>query len=716
MWLNARNSTDRVILEALTENAFSLLELKPALGRTFTVSDRRVPAIVLTDDYWRSRFGGDPRVIGEAVRLDGRTYTIVGVTDERFRGLESLLRVSGFIPLSTLEQTAPPSGRSLFEARDRHELGVVGRLAPGVGLDQARAALAVRVDALATTYPDTNKSAAVQVVPETHARPVPQNGPMFHVAAATLAVLAGLLLLITSANTANMLLARAAMRGREIALRAALGARRGRIVRQLLTESVLLALAGGAGAVLVAQAVASAMERGVEQLAFEVPLRVDFALDWRVFAVALAMATAAGCAAGLAPALYARRLDLDTLLRAGGRRAGGERGRVRGLLVVSQIAVSLVLLVVGGLFAKTLDRARAADLGFRSDRVLLLKVDLSPLGRDAAQQDAYYQSARERVATLPGVQAAAWISGPPFSFNQGQTDVQAEGRPAPPAGQNRVSFSVSVGPGYFTTANVPILSGRALDERDTAGARPVTVINEALAAMMWPGENPIGRRLTLLPDKTPVEVVGVARDGKYVLLWESPRAMLYRPIAQDTPSAATLEVLTAQRPESVATIVRGALQSVDADVPVFDVQAMSDHLEHGGAFLLFRLGALFTGTFGAIGLLLATIGLYGVVAFDVTQRTHEIGVRMALGAGRGTVLREIVSRSAWLVAPGTLIGVAIAAGAAWGLRAMLFGVSPFDPKTYALTAVLLLAVSLIAALVPARRVASGNQVDALRAD
>ena len=713
MWLNARNASDRIILEALTEDSFALLGVHAAIGRTFTSADRDTPVVVLSYEYWRSRFGGDPTVVGERVRLDGQPFTVIGVTDQRFRGLESLLRVSAFMPLSMVARL-DPARASLLDARDRHELGIIGRLAPGVRLDQARAALAVKASALAAEYPATNQRVSLHVVPETHARPVPQNGPMFHVAAATFSLLAGLLLLITSANVANMLLARAASRGREIALRTALGARRGRIVRQLVTESVLLAVAGGAAAVFLAGATASAMERGIERLSFEVPLRVDFGLDWRVFAVTFAVAAAAGCAAGLAPALYARRVDLDALLKAGGRRGGAERGRIRGLLVVSQIAVSLVLLVIGGLFARTLDRARTADLGFRTDQVLLLRVDFPPLA-DAAQRAEYYQRARDRVAVLPGVQRAAWISGPPFSFAQGQSEVQAEGRLTPP-GQNRISFAVSVGPAYFETAKVSIVAGRPLVERDTAAARPVAVVNQTLAEMMWPGQTPIGRLLTLQPAGTQVEVVGVAKDGKYVLLWESSRAMLFRPIAQAPPSSATLEVVTAQRPESVAHAVRSVLQAIDPDVPVFAVQSMTDYLEHGSAFLLFRLGALFSGTFGAIGLLLASIGLYGVVAFDVTRRTHEIGVRMALGGRRAHILRQVLSRGAWLVAPATLLGVAIAAALAWGLRTMLLGVSPFDPLTYGRTAGLLVMVSLVAALVPARRATSGDQLDALRAD
>jgi putative ABC transport system permease protein len=713
-WLRARNRGERVILEALTENGFSLLGVRPALGRVFTPADARTPVIVLAHDYWQSRFGGDPSVIGEGIRLDGQAFTIIGVADRRFRGLESLIRVSAFVPLSSLDQLSP-GAMARSEWRDRHQLWVVGRLAPGVGIETARAALAARAHTLAQQYPATNAGVSLYVVPETQARPVPQNGPMFHVAATALTGLAGLLLLITSANIANMLLARAASRGREIALRAALGARRGRLVRQLVTESVLLALLGGAGAVLLAALAAAAMERGITSLSNEVPLRVDFGLDWRVFAVTFVVAAGAGCLAGLAPALYARRADLDSLLKTGGRRAGADRSRLRGVLVGAQIAVSLVLLVVGGLFARTLDRARTADLGIRVDNVLNAKVDFPPQTHDPVRRAAYYRDARDRVAALPGVRNAAWITGVPFGYEMNSVEVEVAGRPGGP-GQNPVTFSVSVGPEYFAAASVAIVSGRGFDARDAAGAPETAVINETLARTLWPADNPLGRRLTLRPSGPEVEVVGVARDGKYVFLWEAPRGMLFRPLPQTNPTLATLEVVTAGRPELAATAVQAALQAVDPEVPVFAVQTMQDYLEYGSAFLMFRIGALFTGVFGAIGLLLASIGLYGVVAYDVAQRTHEIGVRKALGALGADILREVAWRSARLVIPGAIAGAAIAAALGWTVRTMLLDVSPFDPATYARTTFVLLAVSALAALLPARRAASANPVDTLRGE
>ncbi len=718
-WLNTDGRIDRVVLEFVTENAFSLLGVRPALGRVLVPSDSGASVLVLAHDYWRSQFDGDPAIVGRSVRLNGQVFTVVGVAAESFAGLESLLKISGFVPMSVLDRIADdiPAGSSWLEARDRHALTVIGRLRDGVGIERARAALAVKVNVLAEQYPTTNRGVSLLVVPEVQARPVPQNGPMFHLAAGVLSGLAGLLLLITSANVANMLLARAASRGREMALRTALGARRGRIIRQLLTESLVLAMLGSAGAVLLAIAAAAAMENGIESLSFGVPLRVDFSLDWRVLGATLGVAGLAGLIAGLAPALYARRADVNSLLKTGGRtHEGAERGRLRSLLVVAQIAVSLVLLIVGGLFVKTLERARSVDLGFRVDRVLLTTVDLPRLTYSAEARAAYYRNARERVAALPGVVAAAWISGPPFSFEQDLVAAERADRPAAVEGQERSTFSVRVTPQYFSAARVTILAGRAFDDRDSAGAPPVTIVNETLARLLWRGESPLGKHVRLAQSTAPVEVVGVARDGKYVLLWEAPRAMLFQPLAQQPPASATLEVVTAATPGDVASAVQSALRAIDPDVPVYGVQSMADHLEHGNAFLLFRIGALFTGIFGALGLILASIGLYGVVAYDVTQRTHEIGVRMALGALRADILRDVLRRGAWLAVSGALLGVAIAAGVAQLLRAMLLGVSPFDPFTYGATALLLVTVCLLASFVPARRASAASPLDALRAD
>jgi predicted permease len=724
LWLDAGTGAERIIAEAITDNGFSMLGVRPAAGRVFTEADARTPVVVLSHDYWHTRFGGDATVVGRSLRLNGQPFTVIGVTNQRFAGLQSLIRVSAFLPLSTVQTQDEAVGLDWYENRDRHQLLVIGRLRPDVGIERAKAALATKVGVLAGQYPSTNKGTPLLVVPERFARPLPQNGPMFHVAAAVLSLLAALLLCITSANIANLLLARASSRGREIGLRSALGARRGRIVRQLLTESVVLALLGSAAAVLLAMVAAAAMERGLASLAFDLPLRVDFGMDWRVVTATIAVALTAGVISGLAPALYTWRADVNALLRTGGRREGSKRGAIRRLLVVAQIAVSIVLLVVGGLFAKTLERARNIDLGFRADHVLTARVDLSLSEYDENRRRAYYRDVIDRVALVSGVRNVAWISGLPFGYEQGAATVAA-GDVMPSAHEDqRESFSVSVTPEYFAVSRLPILAGRPFDDRDTAEAPPAVIINETLAERLWPAQDAIGRRITFTADlsetdsfaNTHAEVVGIAKTGKYVLLWEAPRAMLFQPLAQATPSAATLEVLTASAPGGFASQVRAAMRSVDPTVPIYRMQSMSDYLEQGQALLLFRIGGLLTGIFGSCGLMLASIGLYGVVAYDVSRRTREIGVRIALGARRADILHDVVARAARLAVPGALVGVAIAAAVAWPLRMLFLGVSPFDPMTYGVTALVLVSISLLAAILPARRAAGANPLDALRAD
>src|SRR5262245_2844548 len=724
LWLDAGTGAERIIAEAITDNGFSLLGVRPAAGRVFTEADARTPVVVLSHDYWQTRFGGDATVVGRSLRLNGQPFTVIGVANQRFAGLQSLIRVSAFLPLSTVQTQDEAVGLDWYENRDRHQLLVIGRLRPDVGIERAKAALATKVGVLAGQYPSTSKGTPLLVVPERFARPLPQNGPMFHVAAAVLSLLAALLLCITSANIANLLLARASSRGREIGLRSALGARRGRIVRQLLTESVVLALLGSAAAVLLATVAAAAMERGLASLAFDVPLRVDFGIDWRVVTATIAVALTAGVISGLAPALYTWRADVNALLRTGGRGEGSERGAIRRLLVVAQIAVWIVLLVVGGLFAKTLERARNIDLGFQADHVLTARVDLSLSEYDENRRRAYYRDVMDRVALVSGVRNVAWISGLPFGYEQGAATVAA-GDVIPSAHEDQPeSFSVSVTPEYFAVSRLPIVAGRPFDDRDTAEAPPVVIINETLAERLWPAQNAVGRRITFTADlsetdsfaNTHAEVVGIAKTGKYVLLWEAPRAMLFQPLAQATPSAATLEVLTASAPRGFASQVRAAMRSVDPTVPIYRMQSMSDYLEQVQALLLFRIGVLLTGIFGSCGLMLASIGLYGVVAYDVSRRTREIGVRMALGAPRADILHDVVAGAARLAVPGALLGVAITAAVAWPLRMLFLGVSPFDPMTYGVTALVLVSISLLAAILPARRAAGANPLDALRAD
>jgi predicted permease len=715
--LDAGDGSERTTIEMVTDNYFSVLGVQPAAGRLIQPNEGRAPGdapvIVLAHRYWQSRFAGDPAIVGRSVRLNGQPFTIIGVASPSFGGTETLVRVAAYVPAWMFDMFRAPTADSLLNDRARRTFTVLGRLQPGVSLAQARAALGVRAAALARDYPSTHKHVSLQVLPETHTRPNPEVAPFLRVAAPALAGLAALLLLITSANVANLLLARAASRGREVALRAALGARRGRIVRQFLTEAVVLALLGTVVAVpIVVFAMRSLRDliAGASAIATFDP---DFSVDVRVLGVALTLAIGAGIVSGLAPAVLAYRTDLSRSLRAGGRgTAGGSGSRFRSALVVAQVALSFTLLVSGGLFVRSLDRARNVDLGFDPAGVLLASAAPGTQGYDPVRRLAFYRTVRDRISALPGVTQAAWISVPPLGITFPRAEVAPDDRPTDPDWRPSMVYTADVSSDYFVTARVPVVEGRAFDDRDNADSAPVVIVNEALAKQFWPDRSPIGRYLTA--DGASLDVVGVVRNGKYQNVWETPRGMIFRPLAQGRPPFATLAV-RASRLSGLAPAVREAIRRVDPDVALYDVRPMSVHLDNG-AFSLFRVGAFITSVFGGMGMLLASISLYGVIAYHVSQRTNEIGVRMALGARAADIIRDVLLRSGRYALIGTAIGVLLAGALAQMLRTLLVGVSPFDPLTYTGVVILLLAVTLLASFVPARSATALNPLVALRSD
>jgi predicted permease len=716
--LDAGRGAERVTLAMVTDNYFSLLGVQPAFGRLIQPNEGRArgdaPVLVLMHEYWQSRFGGDPSIVGRSARLNGRPFTIIGVTPPAFHGTDALIRVAGYVPLWMLDDLMNTPGTSIIKRRDAHTLTVLGRLKPGVSPAQARAALEITSAVLARQHPSTNKDVSLLLVPEAHARPNPGIGPFFRVVAVAMAGLAGLLLIITSANVVNLLLARTAGRGREVALRSALGARRGRLVRQLLTESIVLALIGSLVAVPVVVLAMRGLEQFFAQMTSIANVRPDLSLDLRVLVSTLGIAIVSGIASGLAPAFYAVRGDLNALL-SGGRGAPGEsRGELRGALVVAQVALSLTLLVTAGLFARSLERAREIDLGFEPEGILLASTALDMQGYGPAQRLAFYRNVRDRIAALPGVELAAWVSWPPFAIVYETINLSPEGQAAAPDGQIPQAFAVRISPEYFATARVPVVEGRAFDERDDVNAAPVAIVNQTLARQFWPGQNAVGRRLRIGNDT--LDVVGIARDGKYNFVWETPSGMVFRPLAQGVPTSATIAVRTTRAPSEMASAVRQTIRSADPDVATYDVRTMRDHLDSGNAFSVFRLGAFVTGLFGSMGVLLASIGLYGMIAFQVSQRTQEIGVRMALGARAADIIRDVLVRGGRLAVAGIAIGVVLAAGLAQLLRTFLIDVSPFDPLTYAGVALLLMTISLLASFVPARRATVVDPLVALRAD
>ena len=720
--LNAGRDPERVVVAVVTDNYFSMLGVQPAAGRLIRPDEGRAPGdapvVVLGHDYWTSRFDGDPSVIGRAARLSGRPYTIIGVAAKGFSDTDALVRIDAYVPAWRMDDF---SEVSILNDRSFRQFTVLGRLKPGVSLEQARSALEIRNASIPREYTSGTDDLSLRVMPETHARPNPEFGPRLRVAATSMMGLSLLLLLITSASVTNLLMARASSRGRELAVRAALGARLGRIVRQLLTEAVVLALMAAAAAVPMIVAASSGLRELIAGASAVTNLDPDFSVDIRVLAVTFAIAVCAGLLAGVGPAGVACRADLTGSLKNGGAPRQGWRpsapsgSRLRTTLVVVQVALALALLVSGGLFVRSLDRARDVDLGFDPNDLLLASTTPGIAGLDRQERLAFYRAVRERVAVLPGVEAAAWISFPPLGIIGDVATVFPDDRQPdvdwrPPA----VSLA-DVGGEYFATARVLIVEGRPFDDRDTADAKPVVIVNDTLARQFWPNRSPIGRRL-VVRDAT-LEVVGVARTGKYQTVWESPRGAVFRPLAQAFPSRATLAVRGSRRPGPELTLgVRRIVRDVNPDVAIYDVRSMIEHLDSGTAFFPFRVGALISSVFGAVGLLMASIALYGMVAYYVGQRTQEFGIRMALGARRSDIIGDVMVRGGRFALLGIGAGIALAAALAHMLRTLLVGVNPFDPITHASVAGLLVGICLLASFVPAWRATIRDPLLALRSD
>jgi predicted permease len=718
--LSVDGSSERITLQLVTDNYFSMLGVQPALGRTIRPDEGRAlgdaPVMVLSYAYWQSRFSGDPSVVGRTVRLGSQPFTIVGVSARSFRGTETLLNISAYVPawmIGAFMNWIPMGGT--FEDRGLRSFTVLGRLKPGVSLEQARAVLDVRARLLARDYPETHKAVSLRVVPERYARPNPSLGGFLRVAMTVLAGLAGVLVLITSANVANLLMARAASRSREVALRSALGARRGRLARQFLTEGVSLALLGGVVAIPFVLLATTTLRRFVSNSTSAIAFDVDFSLDVRVLTAMLVMATGAGVVAALAPALAACRTDLGARLK-GGAREGADRsgGRMRSALVVVQVALSLTLLVSGGLFMRSLDRARRIDLGFEPRGMLLATTSPGLQGYGFERRLDFYAAALDRISSLPGVERAAWIQFPPLGIIGEAAVITPDPKPSDPEFRPPLAAEASISPEYFATARMRLVEGRSFDARDTAGSTPVVIVNQTLAAQFWSGQSPIGR--TLIADGARVEVVGVVQNGKYQNVGESPLPAIYRPVTQTSPVMATVAIRTSGPSLDLAPVVRQAIARIDPEVAVYDVRPMAEHLDNGNAFFPFRMAAFLTGLFGGMGALLASIGLYGMIAYHVGQRTQEIGVRMALGARSADIIGDVVARGGRFAIVGIGIGVMLAAGLAQLLKGLLLGVSPFDPITYTAVALLLAAICLVASFVPARRATCVDPLVALRTE
>jgi predicted permease len=719
--LGYQGKADRFVVSYVTGNYFSALGVKPALGRVFLPKEGEVgdnsPYLVLGYAYWQKRFGGDPEIVGKQVLVNGKAATIIGVAQQGFRGVYTMVTMDGYLPLSrasVLEE--PPADANLMVDRSLRRLKVLGRLKPGTSIRQAQSSLNTIAATLAEQYPTTDKGISVHVMPERLARPEPMPNNLVPVIAIGLFLfLAALLLVLACLNVANILLVRATVRQQEMGIRVALGAGRARLVRQVLTETGMLALVGGAAGILLALLASPGLVES-SKLGGGVPIRLDFSFDWRVFAYAAGAMVFTGIVVGLWTAWRAAHADVNAVLREGGQTGGSiERHRVRDILVVAQVAGSLMLLIVAGLFARSLRKAQHMYLGFEPDHVLNVTVYPREIGYSEAQTKEFFRELKDRVRVLPGVQSLSLASTVPMSGSTGVDNIYVEGHPTPPGRQPPVTFSNDVDEDYFATMRIPLLRGRAFRDSDNENAPQVAIVNQTMATRFWPNEDPIGKRFSVKSASGPfLEVVGVAADGKYIFIAESPQAYFYRPLAQDFQAFRTLQIRTSVPVESLIAPVEQEIGNLAPDLPIFNAETMEQLLEGGNGFMVFHAGAERAAEMGFVGLLLAVVGVFGVVSYAAALRTHEIGIRMALGADRHDILKLVLGQGVRFIG----IGVALGLAAAWALtRAMgklLIGVSSTDPITYIVAVAILAAVALLACYIPAQRAARVEPLVALR--
>jgi predicted permease len=695
--------------------------VKPALGNFIEPTPGKSidsdPVLVLGYAYWKAHFGGDPHVIGRSVVLNGKyPVTIIGVAPQNFHGISALVGIQGYLPLG-MASIAGDVDSDFLTNRKSAELGIYTRLKPGVTRASAKPALSVIGQRLAAQYPDANKWMSLIAYPLGPDSPDddPSAVVIVQVAGFFFLSLAALVLLLACLNVANLLLARASVREREMALRAAIVARRSRLVRQLLTESLLLAFLGCAGGIAIGL-LASRWLSSID-LKGTIPLLLDFQFDWRVFAYAFGAALLTGIVVGIAPALRATRGNLNDLLHESSRTtASVKRRRSRNLLVIVQVGGSLMLLIVAGLFLRSMSVVERSNLGFDANHVLNFNLDSHEAGFNETQARDFFQTLLPRVRALPGIDAASLAISVPMDYSLGLAkELKIEGY-QPPKGQSEPAVGYNaVSPQYFETMRIPLLRGRSVLDSDTQTSTHVAVINEVMAEKYWHGEDPIGRRFATAEEpNTPIEVVGIAKNCRCETVRGPIEPYMYLAFAQQYHTPVSLQVRTGLPLATVNHEIVGLVRSLAAVMPVSNIQTMTEGLDTLRGFLLYQIGAVLAGSLGFLGLTLAIVGVYGVVSCAAAQRTHEIGIRMALGARPVDVLTMVLRQGILIVGAGLFIGILAAFAIARLAGNFLSGVSPLDPLTYISASLLLAVVALLACYIPARRAMKVDPMVALR--
>jgi len=703
----------------VSPNFFDVLGVKAYRGRTFFPSEGKQigadPVAVLSYALWTQRFGSDPQVVGRTIALNATSFTIIGVAPPNFKGIVSLAPPAVlWVPVSMRDSLLTGLLKTLADNRRMRWISIVGRLKPGVGIDQARAATKTIASALEKEYPRDNPGRTCEMYPLNQSALGINQRRQFSLAGSVLMGVVGLVLLIACVNLANLLLAQAAKREKELTLRAALGAGRFRLVRQLLTESTLLSFLGGLAGLLIAY-------WGRNLLwSFRPPFladgSIDLSFDSRVLLFTLAISILTGLVFGVLPALKASNTDLNEVLKSGGRGGtfGWAHNRMRSMLVVSEVALALVALIGAGLFLRSMQKAQKISLGFESKNLFEYNFDLGALRYDQDHGQQFFLDAVQRAKTVPGVADATIGSTGILGGGNGaiaQT-VFREGEQTDPNNRGTIVACDDVLPGYFAALRIPTLSGRDLTTFDRETTQAVVVINKAMGDLIWPGEDPLGKHFFIAVSPTKYEVVGVVGTTIQGAVGEDPQPAAYFPLRQQYSPQASLLVRTTGNPEALMGAVRAQVNELDHNLALTNGLTVGQLLGQG--LWAARMGAALLGLFGLLALVLASVGIYGVLSYSVTQRTSEIGIRMALGAQSRQVLELVLGQGMLLASAGILAGILIALPATRLASTLLYGVAYWDPITYVAISLILMAVALLACYIPARRAARIDPLVALR--
>jgi predicted permease len=708
-------AADRTYVHVVSGNYFTVLGAQPMMGRLFLPDEGRIAGadaiIVLTYDTWKNRFAADPHIVGQSVKINGLPFTVVGVTQPKFVGAQWGTALSGFVPVSMLP-LMNPGGNEVFTNRGYLSVSMMGRLQQGASLAQARAATSLVMARLLKDYPQYHPPVeATVVLHESMCRPTPFVANFMPLVAGVLMILALLVLAITVANVANLLYARAANREREVAIRGALGATRRRLLRQLLAESTLLALAAGAIGAMAAIAVTQLLGKSIAPGDFAP--RASTGTDWRLFVFTFAASLATGILTGLLPALKATRLEILPLLK-NSPSVAGTRHRLRSLLVIAQVAFSCVVLICAGLAARSVQKLAQINLGFRSDHIFLASVDPS-LQRYSDERGRQFQAQLlDKLRALPGVTSASLATHLPFDLGGGQrAGAWPEGQ-TPTESQKFTSIPcTSVEHAYLQTLGTRVLAGRDFTAHDDEAAPRVVIINRVLAQQLWPNGDAVGKRMKLQWDT--MQVVGVVGEMRYWAMTDTDRPLIFYPLAQHFQNNVTIVVRTGMDPLQITASVKQAVAQLDPDLPVYKIRTLDQQIVSSPMGMApMRMGTIIAGGQGIIALFLATLGLYGLISQSVKRRTHEIGIRIALGAKPGNVLSILIWQGLRLVLIGLGLGLAAAFAITRVLASALYGVRPTDLATFAGVSALLSLVAAAACAIPARRAMRVDPMVALR--